>query len=88
MGAKLVVAPLLSVLATTGKRVKAVYGPQKVSKDDNVLLRSTKNTGGWGNSFSTIGVSVETVTNFWSRFAIRGSQIHWDSVRSGQSGYP
>ena len=58
-----------------------MFWPQKDRRGDNFLLRSTEKSGGRGNPFSAIGVDAFRTSNFRSRFAMRGAEIHGNMRR-------
>ena len=71
-----------SKLQTVNEK-KLCFGLKKIVGGDNLLLRSTEKSGGRGNPFSAIGVNAYRTTNFRSRFAMRGAEIHGNMRRDG-----
>ena len=71
------------VLATHSKRVKVLYGPQKITIDNYFLLSIPKEEGGPENPSIPIGVNAFRTTNFRSSSAMRGTKFHGNTYRDG-----
>ena len=53
-----------------------MYDTQKVSSGNHFLLRIPNDKGGPGNPSAPIDFNAFRATNFWSRFGMRGAEIH------------
>ena len=53
-----------------------MFRSQEGGRGDDILLRFTENTGGPRNPSAPIDVNALHTTNFRSRFAMRGAEIH------------
>ena len=60
-----------------------MFWSQKGGRGDFILLRFTENTGGPRNHSPPIEVNAFRTTNFRSRFAMRGAEIHGNTRRDG-----
>ena len=65
-----------------------MYWSQKVGRGDYFLQRSAEITGGRSNPFSPIGANAFRTTNFRSRFAMRGAEIHGNTCRDSTTRIP
>ena len=58
-----------------------MFSSQKYRRGNHVFLRSTENSGGRDNPFSTIGINAFRTTNFRSSSAMRGAEFHGNTGR-------
>ena len=65
-----------------------MFWSQKVCRGDNILLEFTEKTGGLGNPSATIHANAFRTTNFRSRSAMRGAEIHGNNRRDGATRIP
>ena len=58
-----------------------MFSSQKYRRGNYFSIRSTENSGGRGNPFSTIGINAFRTTNFRSSSAMRVAEFHGNTGR-------
>ena len=65
-----------------------MFWSQKYSRGHHFFIRSLENSGGRGNPLFATGANAFRTTNFRSRFAMRGAEIHGNTRRDSATRIP